>query len=659
MSKTKFTALDAEGVSAIRSLVIDMTNAANSGHPGMALDAAPIAYVLFKEHLISDPKKPEWFNRDRFVLSAGHASPLLYATLHLAGYDLPLEEIKRFRQLGSETPGHPEYGWTPGVDATGGPLGQGVAQAVGMAMAEKAIQAQYPEGEKLCSHRTYCLCGDGCLQEGISQEAISLAGHLGLSKLTLIYDQNTSTLDGPTSNSFSEDVGLRFKASGWDVLEVEDGNDLEAIDSALNKAKETDKPTIIIVHTLIGFGSAHQGSHVTHGAPLGKEDGDFAKSSYGWEKGEFEIPSEVYSAFAESFAKRGRKAREEYEETIAEYAKSHEKEYGVFLDAIEGNIESYIPKMPEEAVKKDASRNTSGTFVSALHDSCPFTFGGAADVASSVKTKVKNDPNFSAEHPEGRNVNWGIREFAMAACNNGILLHKGLRSYGGCFLVFSDYMKNAIRMASLQHLPAIFLFSHDSIAVGEDGPTHEPIEQLAALRSMPNLNVLRPADARESWACWEIALKSKHTPSALILSRQGLPLLDNSSDSGCEKGAYLVYGNGDEEYQLIATGSEVSLAIEAAKLLKEKGLSFSVTSMPSMEIFERQDKAYKKEVLYAPYEKRVSLEMLSTFGWGKYAKVNIGLDEFGKSAPASVLLPDMGFTPEKVASSIIDGLKDE
>ncbi|MEE3426860.1 MAG: thiamine pyrophosphate-dependent enzyme, partial [Candidatus Enteromonas sp.] len=451
--------LDQLSIGAIRALVIDEISKANSGHPGMPLDIAPAIYTLVKNHLVADPKDPSWINRDRFVLSSGHCSALLYAVLHLAGYAVSLEDLKNFRQLDSLTPGHPEFGHTAGVDATAGPLGQGIAQAVGMAIAEKAVSAEYPEGAEIMSHYTYCLCGDGCLEEGISQEAISLAGHLKLNKLILIYDENTSTLDGPTSNSLTEDEKLRFKASEWNVLEVADGNDVEAIDKAIAEAKKSaSAPTMIVVHTRIGYGSPKEGSCKCHGNPLTAEEGAKAKETYAYDYPAFTVPEEVYANFAKNFAERGAKAHAAHEAAMKAYAAKHPEDYARFEKAMKGDLKEFLPEIPEFAAgSKDASRNTSGKVVAAFQAKCPFAFGGSADVAGSVKTAVPGDPGFSAEHPEAKNVNWGIREFGMGCAQNGILLHGGLRTYVGCFLVFADYMKPAIRMAAMENLPAIYL----------------------------------------------------------------------------------------------------------------------------------------------------------------------------------------------------------
>jgi len=645
---------DKLAVAALRSLVIDVINKANSGHPGMALDAAPIVYSLFKNHLVADPSKPNWFNRDRFVLSSGHASSLLYSMLHMCGYGISMDDLKSFRQLDSLTPGHPEVGHTPGVDATAGPLGQGIAQAVGMAMAEEAIASTYPDGKRICSHYTYCLCGDGCLEEGISQEAISIAGKQRLSKLIVFYDRNGSTLDGPTSNSFGENVRLRFLASEWNVLEVKDGNNLREIDKAIAKAKKSTLfPTLIIVNTVIGYGSPHAGNHCVHGNPLGEEDGRKTKTFYGYDLADFTVPASVYEDLQKTFAARGKKAEEDWEEAYADFRRFHEVEGKVFADALKRNVKDRLFPMPEKKdLKTEASRSTSGKIVASLPKYLPFTLGGSADVASSVKTAIPGDPGFSIEHRDAKNVNFGIREFEMASIQNGILLHGGIVTYVGCFLIFSDYMKSAIRMSALEKIPAIYLFSHDSIAVGEDGPTHEPIEQLVALRSIPGLDVIRPADATETYAAWRLALESQTTPTALILSRQNLPLLDETSETGVSKGGYKVYGDKTDEYLIVATGSEVSLSIEAAKLLKEKGLQVGVVSMPSIERFEAQNDKYKASVLNVSRNKTIAIEMASSYSWYKYASLVIGIDTFGKSAPDKDVLDDYGFTPKKIASKI-------
>lgn len=644
-------------IATIRSLCIDGINKANSGHPGMALGSAPILYTLWTRHLIANPKDSRWINRDRFVLSAGHASMLLYAMLHVSGYEVTIDDLKSFRQLGSKTPGHPEFLHTQGVEATTGPLGQGIAQAVGMAMAEQALAAQYPSGEELVDHYTYVLSGDGCLQEGLSQEAISLAGHQKLNKLILFYDANQVTLDGGLGLSFSEDVKQRFIASEWNVLEVLDGNDVKCIDNAIKEAKKSkDKPTMIMVHTVIGYGSSKQGTSKVHGSPLGAEDGKKTKVEvYGFDHEDFYVPGEVLSHFNETFVRRGEKAYDEYQKTLEKYGKKRPVELKKFNSLKDWSLSDYLPEELPEFVSgsSDSTRNASGKALNAYMLAIPNLIGGSADVASSVMTKINGGTNFEPDNRQGHNVNWGIREFAMASAQNGMLLHGGLRTYVGCFLVFADYMKSAIRTACLANLPAIYLFSHDSIAVGEDGPTHQPIEHLAMLRSIPNMQVLRPCDERETYAAWKLALKSVSNPTALILSRQALPLLEGTSDEGLKRGGYVVSKEQKAaRLNIIATGSEVSLAVSAQKKLLEEGIDVRVISMPSMEIFLKQDEKYQNEVLNLPHEKRVSIEMLSTFGWGKLAKHNMGIDTFGASAPAKDALAHFGFTVEKTVEFI-------
>lgn len=654
--------IDELAVATIRSLCIDEINKAKSGHPGMALGSAPILYTLFTRHLVSNPDMPEWCNRDRFVLSAGHASALLYAILHLCEYQVSMDDIKQFRQIDSLTPGHPEYHWTPGVDATSGPLGQGIAQAVGMAMAEASIAAHYPDGNRLMNHYTYALCGDGCLQEGISQEAISLAGHQKLNKLILFYDANQVTLDGALDLSFSEQVKARFIASEWNVLEIEDGQDVDAIDTAIKEAKQSkEKPTLIMVHTVIGYGSSKQGTSKVHGSPLGEEDGKHAKVDiYGFDHEDFFIPEEVRALFRDTFIKRGQEAYADYERVLKQYGDKYPEELKRFLELNDLSVDKYLSLVKPEFIEgsSTSTRVASGKALNAFVQAVPNLLGGSADVAGSVMTKLDNGVDFTFEHREGRNINWGIREFAMASAQNGMLLHGGLRTYVGCFCVFSDYMKPAIRMAALSHLPAIYLFSHDSIAVGEDGPTHQPIEQLAMLRSIPNVRVIRPCDERETYAAWRMALKSIKTPTALILSRQNLPLLNGSSEEGLTKGAYIVSKEQKKaKLDLIATGSEVSLALEAQKVLQEKGIDVRVISMPSWELFEEQNDEYKSKVLDQPWEKRLSIEMLTTFGWDRYAKYHMGVDRFGASAPAKDVIKKLDFTVEHLVKMVEEVVK--
>jgi len=649
--------LDKLAVNAIRSMCIDVVNKAKSGHPGMALGSAPILYTLWTKHLVANPEEPNWFNRDRFVLSAGHASSLLYTMLHVSGYKVSIEDLKAFRQLGSLTPGHPEFKHTQGIDATSGPLGQGIAQAVGMAMAERAVAHQYPQGKLLCNHYTYVLCGDGCLQEGLSQEAISLAGHQKLNKLILIYDSNAVTLDGSLDLSFSENVKNRFKASEWNVLEVADGNDIEAIDETISKAKTSkSKPTLIIVKTIIGYGSEKQGTCKVHGNPLGEEDGAKAKAFYGYNYPSFTIPTEVYNYFKQTFIARGKNAYSEYVKTYNAWKASHHGASVKFERALSGDVSAYFKKAPKFVENNDSTRVSSGKALNELHSKIPFIMGGSADVAGSVMTKINDGVNFTPKTPKGRNVNWGIREFEMASAQNGMLLHGGLKTYVGAFLVFSDYMKSAVRTAALSKLPAIYLFSHDSLAVGEDGPTHQPIEHLAMLRSIPNMNVIRPCDVNETYAAWQIALESKETPTALILSRQGLPLL-GSKYSEVRKGAYVISKESKKvDATIVATGSEVALAISAQKILLEQGIDVRVLSMPSWFNFEEQSKEYKESVFGVSKDKVFAVEMLSSFGWYKYADHVMSVDTFGTSAPAKDAINAYGFTAENLVKLVKENI---
>lgn len=657
MRKETFNA-DTKAINDLRVLTLDMIEKANSGHPGMAMDVAPALYVLYAHHLNAFPQDPKSPFRDRFVLSSGHCSALLYALLHMAGYEIAIDDLKSFRQLGSKTPGHPEYGLTPGIDATAGPLGQGIAQAVGMAMAEKHLAALYPQAKHL-AHKTYVLCGDGCLEEGISQEAISYAGNLELNNLILIYDRNGSTLDDETSVSMKDDAALRFYSAGWNVLHVKDGNDIRAIDRALTKAKQSRSvPTAIIIDSTIGYGTPLQGSHKSHGSPLNAEDYEKTRKGFGADYEPFAVP-EVSTNHLRALIKERTAAL--YEEKKAAYEEFMKTEEGkTYLKGVERvDYLSYLPDVPEQS-HAEASRKVSGQIVAALGQKMPSFFGGSADVAASVMTAIPGDPLFSVVHPEGKDIRFGIREFGMASFINGILLHEGLTAYGGCFLVFSDYLKPAIRMAALEKLPAIYLFSHDSLAVGEDGPTHQPIEQLAMLRSIPGLVVLRPGDERETHFAWAEALKRKDGPTAIVLSRQKLLPIENSSPEGFARGAYVVYQPKAKivpEGEVIASGSEVGLAIEAAKLLEEKGIYVNVVSMPSFELFEKQDENYKKSVLSLPYGKRVSLEMATTYGWGKYAAHNIGVDTYGASGKEKDVLKAYGFTSKEVAEKIQKALR--
>ena len=652
-------------IATIRSLGIDTINKANSGHPGMVLGSAPALYTLFNKELNIYNKEAEWINRDRFVLASGHASALLYSMLHLTGFDVSIDDLKNFRQLNSRTPGHPEIEMTHGVDASSGPLGQGIPMATGMAMAEKFLASQYnKENFDVIDHYTYVLCGDGDMQEGVTYEAASLAGHLSLGKLIVLYDANKVTLDGPLSMSFSENVKKRYEACNWQVLEVKDGNDINEIHKAIKKGKkEQFKPTLIIVNTIIGFGSANQGTNKVHGAPLGKEDGKNAKLSYGFDHDEFYVPEEVYEDFKKKTIKRGKSKFNKWNKLFNEYKEQYPTEAKQLEDAIAGkyslDINEILKNYP--VGHNDATRNTSLEIIQEVAKQNPTFLSGTADLASSTKTKIKDEDDFSVENYNGRNLVFGIREFAMVAIMNGMTLHKGVKVSSGGFLVFSDYFKAAVRMACLMKLPIILPLSHDSIAVGEDGPTHQPIEQFAMLRSIPNMHVIRPGDAVEMAAAWKLAIESTENPTALILTRQNVETMENSSVEGVSKGAYII---GKEENHLdaiiIASGSEANLAMKAKKVLFEKGIDVRVVSMPCQEIFDQQDDQYKESVLPNAMRKRLSVEMASSFGWHKYVGldgITMSIDEFGKSAPANDVIQSYGFTVDGVVENIEKLLK--
>ena len=648
-------------VASIRATCIDMINKSKSGHPGACLGIAPIIYELYKDFVVANPFQPNWINRDRVVLSAGHASALLYTILHLCSYDISIDDLQEFRQFGSKTPGHPEVNVTPGVDAGSGPLGQGIAQAVGMAMAETMLSAQY--GSKLYNHYTYCICGDGCLEEGISQEAISFAGLQRLNKLILIYDSNDVTLDGALKNSSDDDVITRFLSAHWNVIYVKDGNNLKKIKRAISNAQlSIDKPTLVMVKTIIGYGSKNQGTNKVHGSPLGEEDGLNAKLSYGYTYPPFEIPQEVYDHLKDTFLKRGELAYQKYQNVISKLQENDPYLYTKIMELSTNNVRDYLNEkhLAMDELDSESTRNTSLRVLNYYHELLSNFVGGSADVASSVMTKLANGTTYSYKNRKGTNINWGIREFFMCSAANGILLHGGLRTYVGSFLVFSDYNKAAIRMAALQQLPSIYLFSHDSLAVGEDGPTHQPVEQLAALRAIPNLNVFRPCDAKETYASYRLALESNKTPSAIILTRQNLPLLKNSSNYDLvKKGGYIISkerGN-YPEFTIIASGSEVSLALDVKKYLYSLGLDIRVVSMPCVELFEAQDNAYQTSVLGKDYAHRISIEMGSTLGWHKFAKFSIGVDKFGASGKANDVIKNFGFTKETIAKIILDHIR--
>ena len=648
-------------VNAVRVLAVDEIEKANSGHPGLPLGASPIACELFSDFLSFNPENPNFFNRDRFILSAGHGSAMLYALLHLFGYDISIEDLKQFRQVGSITSGHPERGTAPGVEITTGPLGQGIANAVGMAIAEKHLAAQYNrDGFDIVDHYTYALCGDGCMQEGIEYEAASLAGTLKLNKLIVLYDKNNITIEGNTDLAFTEDVGARHKAQGWNVLYVKDGNDLSELKKAIAKAKkQVEKPTLIICKTLIGYGSPLQGSEKTHGAPLGAENIKKLRENLGWTLPAFEVPEELKEQ-RKKYIRKGKAIEKKWNTLFNEYAKAYPELAKQFKDAVDGNYNIANAFDGLEFTKSEATRSTGSTVLNKLADAIPSLFGGSADLGPSNKTVMKNRSYFSAENPEGSNVHFGIREHAMAAACNGIAAHGGLLPYCSTFFVFSDYMKNAVRLSAMMHLRVIYIFTHDSIGVGEDGPTHQPIEQFAALRSIPDLQVIRPADGTETVYAYRSAVEY-NGPTAIILSRQNLPQ-QSGSDEKVLKGAYVSSGCASTaDCLLIACGSELDLCIKAQTLLKEEhSINAAVISMPSMEIFERQTEEYKQTVIPDSIKARVCVEAGSSMPWYKYAGDNgqiIAIDRFGESGKAEQLFVNFGFSPENVCEKALLSIK--
>ncbi len=651
-----------QSVNAIKVLGVDAINKAKSGHPGVVMGAAPMAYSLFAKHLRVNPKKTDWINRDRFVLSAGHGSMLLYSLLHLSGFeDVSLEEVKNFRQWGSKTPGHPEFGHTKGVDATTGPLGQGISTAVGMALAERYLAAKYnKEGYELFDHYTYVICGDGDIMEGVASEAASFAAVQKLNKLVVLYDSNDICLDGETRDAFSENVRNRYEAYGWNTILVEDGADVEAVNVAIEKAKQSDKPTLIEVKTIIGAGSPNkQGTNGVHGAPLGEEETALFRKEIGWNYEPFEIPEEVYADFKVNVADRGETANNEWEKLYNEY-KEKFPELAAELEEVLSredikhlSKESFSFKNVGEA---QATRNSSQDAINSIAKVLPTFFGGSADLSHSNMTFIKGEGLQDDAHRTERNIQFGVREFAMATVLNGMMLHGGVRVFGGTFFVFSDYLKAALRLSALQNLPVTYVFTHDSIAVGEDGPTHEPIEHLASLRTIPNTYVFRPADATETQAAWYLAQNVNDKPTSIVLTRQNLPVLENSSFEKVAKGAYVVYEtSSDFDTILIATGSEVALAISVAQELEREGMKVRVVSMPSIELFEEQTSEYKEALLPRSIRRRVSLEMGNTALWYKYVGLDglaIGINKFGASAPANKVIEEYGFSVEKVVARI-------
>ncbi len=653
--------IETKSVNAIRVLAADAVQKANSGHPGLPLGAAAMAYELWAHHMNHNPADPEWEDRDRFILSGGHGSTLLYSLLHLFGYGLTVEDLKNFRQSGSLTPGHPEYGHTVGVEATTGPLGAGMGMAVGMAMAEAHLAAVFNRPEyPVVDHYTYVLGGDGCMMEGISSEAFSLAGTLGLHKLIVLYDSNRISIEGSTDIAFTEDVQKRMEAFGFQTITVEDGNDPEAIGKAIEEAKaDTERPSFITVKTQIGYGCpAKQGRASAHGEPLGAENVTALKENLGWESMEpFYVPEDVYENYR-MLAAQGAKTQEAWEGLFAEYAKAYpelKEQWDAYHDKQIGEKLYDDEAFWAYEDKPQATRNLSGIMLNRLKNEVPALIGGAADLAPSTKTYMSGMGDFSKDNYAGRNLHFGVRELAMAAIGNGLALH-GMRPFVSTFFVFSDYTKPMARLAALMKLPVTYVFTHDSIGVGEDGPTHEPIEQLAMLRAMPDFHVYRPADATETAAAWYYAATAKDAPTALVLTRQNLPQLGGSSREAL-KGGYILEDSAKEtpDAILMASGSEVSLAVEAKKLLAEEGIDVRVVSMPSMDVFAKQDAEYREKVLPKAVRKRVAVEALSGFGWGEYVGLDgayVTMQGFGASAPAESLFEKFGFTAKHVAEVV-------
>ena len=650
-------------VNAIRVLSADAIQKANSGHPGLPLGTAPIAYELFSKHMNYNPQNPEWINRDRFVLSGGHGSMLLYSLFHLFGIgNLSLDEVKNFRQFGSLTPGHPEYGHTVGVEATTGPLGQGMAMAVGMAMAEAHLASVFnKEGYPVVDHYTYVLGGDGCMMEGISSECFSLAGTLGLSKLIVFYDSNNISIEGSTDIAFTEDVVTRFKAFGFQTIEVEDGNDLCAIGKAIEEAKaDKTRPSLIKVNTLIGYGCpAKQGKASAHGEPLGVDNVAALKENIGWPcKGDFEVPQEVYDHYKELSANMA-KAEDKWNELFASYVEKYPEMKELWDNYFDGYDMSDLFNSDEYWAKGDkaeATRNTSGAILNMIKKAMPNLIGGSADLAPSNKTNMKDAGDFSKDNYAGSNLHFGVREQAMAAIGNGLMLHGGLKAFVATFFVFSDYVKPMARLTALMQLPLTYVFTHDSIGVGEDGPTHEPIEQLAAFRSLPCFTVFRPCDRTETAAAWMYAVENECGPTGLVLTRQNLPQMEGSSKDAL-KGGYVIADSQKEvpDAIIIASGSEVSLAVNAKEELKKDGIDVRVVSMPSMELFDKQSAEYKESVLPNAVRKRVAVEALSDFGWYKYVGLDgrvIAMEGFGASGPAATLFEHFGFTVDNVVKTV-------
>ena len=652
--------IDQLAINSIRFLSVDQVEKAKSGHPGMPLGASHIIYIIFDRFLKFNPKNPKWFNRDRFVLSAGHASAMLYATLYMFGYDIDLEDLKSFRQLGSITPGHPENFLTPGVEATTGPLGQGFANAVGMALAERYLANRFNRDRfNVVDHFTYVLCSDGDLMEGISYEAGAVAGHLCLNKLIVIWDNNHVSIDGDTSLAWSESVADRFKALGWDVQVIEDGYNLKSIEEAVKKAKNSEKPSFISVRTHIGYGSPLQDTAKVHGAPLGPEKAEETRKNLGWKWGPFEVPEEALN-YTRRHIELGRKREEEWKNLLEEYRREFPELFEELKRAIDSQWRNTWYYKMERFEEPLATRKASGVVINAIAKEEPLFIGGSADLTESNNTLIKEGGHMSRENPLGRNIHFGVREHAMGGILNGMAYHGGILPFGGTFLIFSDYMRPTIRLAAMAGLQVIYVFTHDSIGLGEDGPTHQPIEQLPSLRLIPNLVVIRPADANEVRVAWKVAIERKDGPTALILSRQTLPLIDRKrypSEENLSKGAYVLKDpEGNPDVILIASGSEVHVAIAASDILEERGIKVRIVNFPSIELFEMQDESYKEAVLPSEVKNRVAIEAARGICWDRYVGTEglvVSMETFGKSAPGKDLFQYFGFTAESVAQKII------
>ncbi|MCZ2128547.1 MAG: transketolase [Anaerolineales bacterium] len=648
------TDLQARSINALRFLSADAVQKANSGHPGLPMGTAAIAYTIWTRHLRHSPRNPKWMGRDRFILSGGHGSALLYSLLHLSGYDLTLDDLENFRQWGSRTPGHPEYGHTAGVEVTTGPLGQGFANGVGMAIASAHLAAVFnKQGHDLLDSYIYAIVTDGDLMEGVASEAASLAGHLSLGKLIYLYDDNRISIDGSTDLAFTEDRAKRFEAYGWHVQHVEDGNNVELIDSAIKLAKADSRPSLILCRTIIGYGAPHrQGTSKAHGEPLGDDELNAAKDNLGWPREpRFYIPDDVLTFYRKA-VERGRELEADWKMRREAYARlfpelGAEFNRRILMNKLPADWESALPTFPPDA-KGMATRAASGKVINALAAKLPELIGGSADLAPSNNTMIDGSPSFQKETPAGRNFHFGVREHAMGAILNGMSVFGGVIPYGGTFLVFSDYMRPSIRLAALSGYPAIFIFTHDSVGLGEDGPTHQPVEHLAALRAIPNLTVIRPADANETAQAWKVAVAHRNAPTLLALTRQALPTLE--TPAAVERGAYVLKDFGTPEIILMASGSEVSLILEAAQKLADEGIGVRAVSFPSWELFEAQDEAYRESVLPKNIQKRLAVEAGVTLGWERYAQSVLGIDRFGASAPGKVIFEHFGFTAENVAA---------